>query len=141
MLPLLTAFLLTAVPLQDTAHVVQVATTDVHGHVTDWDYLAGRPFDGGLVRVATVVDSLRARYPGEVVVVDAGDLLQGDAFASYFARVAPTTPHPIVVESPTKAMRATPGAACSSIAGPLKPCDSVRTPTFISVVSRLGPCL
>ncbi len=96
MLPLLTALLLTAVPLQDTAHVVLVATADVHGHATDRDYLADRPFEGGLVRVATVVDSLRARYPGEVVVVDAGDLLQGDAFATYFARVAPTTPHPMV---------------------------------------------
>jgi 2',3'-cyclic-nucleotide 2'-phosphodiesterase (5'-nucleotidase family) len=96
MLPLLTALVLAAAPLQDTAHVVLVATTDVHGHATDWDYLADRPFGGGLARVATVVDSLRTRYPGEVVVVDAGDLLQGDAFATYFARVAPTTPHPII---------------------------------------------
>ncbi len=96
MLPLLTALVLAAAPLQDTAHVVLVATTDVDGHATDWDYLADRPFAGGLVRVATVVDSLRARYPGQVVVMDAGDMLQGDAFATYFARVAPTTPHPIV---------------------------------------------
>src|SRR5580765_6685713 len=95
MLFLLTA-LAFAAPLQDTAHVVLVATTDIHGHATDWDYARQRPFAGGLTRVATVVDSLRARYPGQVVVVDAGDLLQGDAFATYFARVAPTTPHPIV---------------------------------------------
>ena len=55
-----------------------------------------RPFAGGVARVATVVDSLRARYPGQVVVVDAGDLLQGDPFATYFARVTPVEPHPIV---------------------------------------------
>ena len=96
MLSLLTALVLAAAPLQDTAHVVLVATTDLHGHVTDWDYVADRPFAGGLARVATVVDSLRARFPGQVVVVDAGDLLQGDAFATYFARVAPAEPHPIV---------------------------------------------
>src|SRR6476661_1782805 len=96
MLSLLAAFVLATAPVQDTAHVVLVATTDVHGHATDWDYVADRPFAGGIARVATVVDSLRARYPGQVVVVDAGDLLQGDAFATYFARVAPTTPHPIV---------------------------------------------
>ncbi len=96
MLSLLSALVLAAAPLQDTAHVVLVATTDLHGHVTDWDYVADRPFPGGLSRVATVVDSLRARYPGQVVLVDAGDLLQGDAFASYFARVAPAEPHPIV---------------------------------------------
>ena len=96
MLALLTAIALTAAPLQDTAHVVLVATTDIHGHATDWNYVADRPFPGGLVRVATVVDSLRVRYPGQVVVVDAGDMLQGDPFATYFARVAPTQPHPVV---------------------------------------------
>ena len=96
MLPLLTAIVLTAAPLQDTAHVVLVATTDVHGHATDWDYVQDRPFAGGIARVATVVDSLRARYPGQVVVVDAGDLLQGDPFATYFARVKPVEPHPII---------------------------------------------
>ena len=96
MLPLLTGLLLAAAPLQDTAHVVLVATTDVHGHATDWDYVQDRPFAGGVARVASVVDSLRRRYPGQVVVVDAGDLLQGDPFATYFARVKPVDPHPII---------------------------------------------
>lgn len=96
MLSLFSALVLAAAPLQDTAHVVLVATTDLHGHVTDWDYVADRPFPGGLPRVATVVDSLRARYPGQVVLVDAGDLLQGDAFATYFARVRQTEPDPII---------------------------------------------
>jgi 2',3'-cyclic-nucleotide 2'-phosphodiesterase (5'-nucleotidase family) len=43
MLSLAAALVLAAAPLQDTAHVVLVATTDLHGHVTDWDYLADRP--------------------------------------------------------------------------------------------------
>jgi 2',3'-cyclic-nucleotide 2'-phosphodiesterase/3'-nucleotidase len=80
----------------DTTHLVLVATTDVHGHATDWDFVADRPFPGGLVRAATVIDSLRARYPGEVLVVDAGDLIEGDPFASYYARTAPRVPHPLV---------------------------------------------
>lgn len=87
---------LMAAPVQDTAHVVIVATTDVHGHATDWDYIARQPFAGGLPRVATVVDSLKDRYPGQVVVVDAGDLIQGDPFATYFARVAPRDPNPVM---------------------------------------------
>ena len=96
MLSLLAAFVVAAAPLQDTAHVVLVATTDVQGHATDWDYVADRSFPGGISRVAAVVDSLRARYPAQVVVLDAGDLLQGDAFATYFARMARVTPNPIV---------------------------------------------
>jgi 2',3'-cyclic-nucleotide 2'-phosphodiesterase/3'-nucleotidase/5'-nucleotidase len=96
MLSLIAAFVWAAAPLQDTAHVVLVATTDLHGHVTDWDYVADRPYAGGVARVAAVVDSLRARYRGQVVLVDAGDLLQGDPFATYYARVAPVRPHPII---------------------------------------------
>jgi 2',3'-cyclic-nucleotide 2'-phosphodiesterase/3'-nucleotidase/5'-nucleotidase len=95
MLLALTVALITA-PLQDTAHVVVVATTDVHGHATDWDYVSDEPSSGGLTRVATIVDSLKARYPGQVVVVDGGDLIQGDPFATYFARVAPRDPNPII---------------------------------------------
>jgi 2',3'-cyclic-nucleotide 2'-phosphodiesterase/3'-nucleotidase/5'-nucleotidase len=96
MLPILTAVLLAAGSLQDTAHVVVVATTDLHGHATDWDYLAGRPFPGGLSRVATVVDSLKRSFPGQVIVADVGDALQGDPFASYFGRVKPHDPHPVI---------------------------------------------
>lgn len=96
MLALALALVVAAAPLQDTAHVVLVATTDLHGHATDWDYVADRPYPGGVARVAAVVDSLRARYPGQVVLVDAGDLLQGDPFATYYARVAPVRPHPII---------------------------------------------
>jgi 2',3'-cyclic-nucleotide 2'-phosphodiesterase (5'-nucleotidase family) len=76
--------------------VVVVATTDVHGHATGWDYLLDRPFPGGLARAASAVDSLRALYPGRVILVDAGDLIQGDPFATYFARVNPRDPHPVI---------------------------------------------
>jgi 2',3'-cyclic-nucleotide 2'-phosphodiesterase/3'-nucleotidase/5'-nucleotidase len=96
MLFLLTTLTLVTTPVQDSAHLVLVATTDVHGHATDWDYVMGKPFPGGLTRVATVVDSLRARYPGQVVVMDAGDMIQGDPFATYFARVAPREPNPVI---------------------------------------------
>ncbi|MGH7701952.1 MAG: bifunctional metallophosphatase/5'-nucleotidase, partial [Gemmatimonadales bacterium] len=67
--PLLLAAAL-AVQLQDTVHLVIVASTDVHGHATAWDYLRNSPYPGGLTRAATVVDSLRDRFPGQVVVVD-----------------------------------------------------------------------
>jgi len=95
MFRLLAALAVSAAP-PDTAHLVLVATTDVHGHATEWDYVADRPFPGGLTRAATIIDSLRARYPGRVVVVDAGDLISGDPFADYYARVTPRDPHPVV---------------------------------------------
>src|SRR5688572_30964021 len=96
MLSLLFAASLAVTQAPDTAHVVLVATTDVHGRATAWDYLGGRAAPGGLTRVATVVDSLRHRYPGQVVVLDAGDVLQGNAFAAYSARESRRGPNPIV---------------------------------------------
>jgi 2',3'-cyclic-nucleotide 2'-phosphodiesterase/3'-nucleotidase/5'-nucleotidase len=86
----------TAPVAQDSAHLVVVATTDVHGRATGWDYVNDRPWAGGLVRAARPIDSLRAAYPDQVILVDAGDLLQGDPFAAYFAQVAPRDPNPIV---------------------------------------------
>lgn len=80
----------------DTAHVVIVATTDVHGRVLGWDYVRDQAAPGGLARAATALETLRARYPGMVVLVDAGDLLQGNPFATYYARVEPRPPNPIV---------------------------------------------
>jgi 2',3'-cyclic-nucleotide 2'-phosphodiesterase (5'-nucleotidase family) len=95
---LLSFFLLaTAAPVaQDSVHLVVVATTDVHGRATGWDYVNDRPWAGGLVRAARPIDSLRAAYPDQVLLVDAGDLLQGDPFAAYFAQIAPRDPNPIV---------------------------------------------
>ncbi len=81
---------------QDTTTIVLVATTDVHGRVMDWEYERDRATPLGLVRAAAVVDSLRRAFPDRVVLVDAGDLIQGNPFATYYARVAPQTVHPIV---------------------------------------------
>ncbi|MEX2156933.1 MAG: 5'-nucleotidase C-terminal domain-containing protein [Gemmatimonadales bacterium] len=80
----------------DTAHVVIVATTDVHGRVLGWDYVRDAAAPGGLSRAATILETLRARYPGQVILLDAGDLLQGNPFATFYARYDKRQPQPIV---------------------------------------------
>lgn len=83
-------------PSPDTAHVVIVATTDVHGRALGWDYVRDRAAPGGLSRAAAILATLRAQYPGQVVLVDAGDLLEGNLFAGYFGRVERRRPDPLV---------------------------------------------
>ncbi len=83
-------------PAADSAHVVIVATTDVHGRVLGWDYVRDAAGQGGLARVASMVESLRAQYPDQVVLVDAGDLIEGNPFATYFAERDSQRPHPVV---------------------------------------------
>ena len=93
---LLCSLLLALQSPPDTAHVVIVATTDVHGRVLGWDYVRDQAAPGGLSRAATALETLRARYPGMVVLVDAGDLLQGNPFATYYGRVNQRQQNPIV---------------------------------------------
>lgn len=81
----------------DTVDLVVAATTDVHGHLRGWDYDTARPDSavGSLARAATVVDSLRRAAPGRVVLLDAGDMLQGTVLTDVAARDA-TRPHPVI---------------------------------------------
>ena len=75
--------------------LVVAATTDTHGRLRSWDYYANAPEpQRGLTRLATIVDSLRGANPGRVVLVDAGDLLQGNPLTYVAARVASDSLHP-----------------------------------------------
>ncbi|MGQ0648299.1 MAG: 5'-nucleotidase C-terminal domain-containing protein [Gemmatimonadaceae bacterium] len=77
--------------------LVVASTTDVHGRLRAWDYYAdGVDSARGLARAATIIDSLRQAHPGRVVLVDAGDLLQGNPLTYVAARVDTVGPHPVI---------------------------------------------
>jgi 2',3'-cyclic-nucleotide 2'-phosphodiesterase (5'-nucleotidase family) len=77
---------------------VVAGTTDVHGRLRGWNYESNRADTvRGLSRAATVIDSVRKSAPGRVVLIDAGDLLQGNSLTYVAARVAsPDAPHPVI---------------------------------------------
>ncbi|MGP4113028.1 bifunctional metallophosphatase/5'-nucleotidase [Streptomyces sp. 4N509B] len=73
-----------------------LGTTDLHGHVLNWDYVANTAHEGelavGLAKVSTVVDEVRtARGRANTLLLDAGDTIQGSELADHFARVEPIT--------------------------------------------------
>ncbi len=81
----------------DSTQIVVAATTDVHGRLRGWDYFANSPDSlRGLSRAATIVDSARRANPGRLVLVDAGDLLQGNPLTYVAARVDSAAPHPVI---------------------------------------------
>jgi 2',3'-cyclic-nucleotide 2'-phosphodiesterase (5'-nucleotidase family) len=81
----------------ESVDLVVAATTDVHGRLTGWDYDAGAAdTTRGLSRAATIVDSLRAANPDRVVLVDAGDMLQGNPLTLVAARIDTTRPSPVI---------------------------------------------
>jgi 2',3'-cyclic-nucleotide 2'-phosphodiesterase (5'-nucleotidase family) len=83
-------------PAPDSLSLIIAGTTDVHGWLRGWDYFANSTdTTRGLARAATVVDSLRAANPDRVVLVDAGDDLQGTPIATVAVRDS-LRPNPII---------------------------------------------
>src|SRR5262245_55057932 len=79
-----------------TLDLVVAATTDIHGRARGWDYYTNAAdTTRGLARVGTIIDSLR-RAAVAPVVVDAGDIIQGNPLAYVAARVDTTMPHPVI---------------------------------------------
>ncbi|MDQ6634535.1 MAG: 5'-nucleotidase C-terminal domain-containing protein [Gemmatimonadota bacterium] len=77
--------------------LVVAATTDVHGRLRGWNYESNRPDSvRGLSRAATIVDSVRRSAPGRVILLDAGDLLQGNSLTYVAARIATDARHPVM---------------------------------------------
>lgn len=76
-----------AQPRPDSVDLVIAGTTDIHGWLRGWDYFANAvDSTRGLSRVATIVDSLRAANADRVLLVDAGDDLQGTPITSIAVR-------------------------------------------------------
>src|SRR4051812_49383765 len=82
----------------DSFDLVVAGTTDVHGRLRGWNYEANAADPArGLARAATIVDSLRRSAPGRVLLLDAGDLLQGNSLTYVAAKQAPADAmHPVI---------------------------------------------
>ena len=90
------AFLLLSAcsPAPKTVTFEVLLTNDVHGRWFDADYVNGGVKKNSLLAVNTCVDSVRAAAGKEhVLLIDAGDCLQGDNAAYYFNYVDTTSVH------------------------------------------------
>ncbi|HET8561165.1 MAG TPA: 5'-nucleotidase C-terminal domain-containing protein [Marmoricola sp.] len=82
-----------------------LGSTDLHGHVYNWDYYRDAVYDDkahndvGVAKVATLIDSMREQRQGEpILTLDAGDTIQGTPLAYYYALKEPIGPgveHPM----------------------------------------------
>jgi 2',3'-cyclic-nucleotide 2'-phosphodiesterase/3'-nucleotidase len=82
-------------PAEDTVAVTVIQTTDVHARIFPWDYLADKPDNVGLAKVATYVRHARTENPN-VLLIDNGDTIQGTPLGYYFAVLDPKEPHPMI---------------------------------------------
>lgn len=63
-------------------------TSDVHGCFFPWDFINKRPMKGTLARVSTFVKQARQQNPDGVILLENGDILQGQPINYYYNYVA-----------------------------------------------------
>ncbi|MDC7224938.1 MAG: bifunctional UDP-sugar hydrolase/5'-nucleotidase [Spirochaetales bacterium] len=74
-----------------------IETTDVHGSLVPYDFIKGKETDTSLAQVFSLVKAERAKEGQEVLLLDNGDILQGQPIVYYSNFEAVDSPH-IVAE-------------------------------------------
>ncbi|MCM1109130.1 MAG: 5'-nucleotidase C-terminal domain-containing protein [Clostridium sp.] len=67
-----------------------ICTTDIHGR-----FFPSHPSSGGLSCVYDYLCGLREEWEGRLVLLDGGDMLQGDPFTYYYNELSTCGPHPV----------------------------------------------
>lgn len=87
------AFAAIAVGSAKEVEIKLYQTSDVHGSYFPCDFITGKPLSGSLARVATVVGNAREKYGDNVLLVDNGDILQGQPTVYYYNYIDTVVPH------------------------------------------------
>ena len=90
---LLTMTSMTMTAKNKTVTIKVIETSDVHGCFFPYDFINRRPMKGSLARVMTYVKELRQEYGKNVILVDNGDILQGQPTCYYCNYVKPEIPN------------------------------------------------
>ena len=67
----------TAQPATKTVTLKVIETSDVHGHFFPYDFMEKKPIKGTLVRANTYINKQREKYGDNLLLIDNGDILQG----------------------------------------------------------------
>ena len=66
-----------AMPETKTIEIKIIETSDVHGHFFPYDFMENKPLKGTLARVNSYVQRQRQQYGKRLLLIDNGDILQG----------------------------------------------------------------
>ena len=66
-----------------------IETSDVHGHFFPWDFMNDKPISGTLIRANTYIKQQRGQYGDNLLLIDNGDILQGQPCAYWSNYVKP----------------------------------------------------
>ena len=79
---LLSALMVTGAPKGNkTVKLKVIETSDVHGYFFPWDFTEGKVLKGSLARANTYIKKERKKYGNNLLLIDNGDILQGQPCA------------------------------------------------------------
>jgi len=81
---------------QEPTEIVILETSDLHGHLYNWDFFGNSEKDQGLAIVSTLVKQERAADPN-LLLLDAGDTIQGTPLIYYYNTQMPDETNPMAV--------------------------------------------
>ena len=68
-------------------------TSDIHGNLFPENFITMTPAQGGMSRISTIVKNYREKYGDNVILLDNGDILQGQPSVYYYNYVDTLSPH------------------------------------------------
>lgn len=89
LIPLLFALNVNTAMADDECVIHFVETSDVHGSFFPYDFINGTPKAGSSARIMTYVENLRKEGSDNVVLLDNGDILQGQPICYYYNYIRP----------------------------------------------------
>lgn len=72
-----------------TVKLKVIETSDVHGYFFPWDFTEAKPLKGSLARANTFINRERKKYGENLLLIDNGDILQGQP-CTYWANFVAT---------------------------------------------------
>lgn len=78
---------------QRTVKIRVVETTDVHGSFFPYDFINRKPKAGTLARVSSYVKQLREEYKDNLILLENGDILQGQPTCYYYNYINTSAPN------------------------------------------------
>ncbi len=81
---------------QGPTTITILETSDVHGHIYNWDFFGNKPYDQGLAMVSTIVKQERSADP-DLLLLDNGDTLQGSPLIYYYNTIKTDEANPMAV--------------------------------------------
>lgn len=70
-----------------------VQTSDIHGNFFPYDFINQKPWGGSLARVCAYVETQRKEFGENLILLDNGDILQGQPGVYYYNFIDTVAPH------------------------------------------------